>query len=242
MCPHTRSLVQPTKHTTSYVLSEPRKKLAAAAEGSIIGFATGYSDLKPTGQGYSNAYDLFDTSTQTWTSGKLPSGQGRQYGTAVGCGGRLLFGGGQIGGGRSNVVDIYNTITQKWSNSTLSVARSNLAAACAKNRYAVFAGGQIPGRNTVDVYDTVANTWGLLDPLNYGRGWIVGSSAGACTSRFAVLVCVGMILQCRAVLCRAMLCRAAFRRTICVVILLAAVPNYKGAVCTCAHVWCRVIR
>ena len=34
----------------------------------------------------------------TRTSGKLPSRVGRQYGTAVGCGGRLLFGGGQVRG------------------------------------------------------------------------------------------------------------------------------------------------
>ena len=116
----------------------------------------------------------------------------------------------------------------------LTVARSNLAAACAADRFAVVAGGQIPGRTTVDVLDTkevmraamnalaynaasksarcwtipllpilirplhvkirtVPNNvisgrdrlssqgvWGTLDPLNFGRGWLVGAGAGSC--------------------------------------------------------------
>ena len=31
-------------HTSAYILSEPRKKLASAAHGNYIAFATGYSD------------------------------------------------------------------------------------------------------------------------------------------------------------------------------------------------------
>ena len=36
------------------------------------------------------------------------------------------------------------------------------------------------GRATVDVFDAVAGVWGVLEPLNYGRGWVSGASAGAC--------------------------------------------------------------
>jgi len=135
-------------HTSAHVLSEPRKKLASAAQGNYIGFATGYSDAgNAKNTGYSDTWDLYNIATGSWTNGKLPSGQGRQYGTAVGCGGKLVFGGGQIAGGRSKVVDVFDTATEAWlPNSTLTVARSNLAAACAKDRYAVFAGGQIPGK------------------------------------------------------------------------------------------------
>lgn len=111
----------------------------------------------------------------------MPSGVARQYGTAVGCGGQLIFAGGQLVGiERSDAVDIFDTRTGQWSNGTLSVARSNLAAACASDRYAVFAGGQTPSRNTVDVLDTLTGTWGTLDPLNFGRGWLVGAGAGDC--------------------------------------------------------------
>merc|ERR1712217_232266 len=121
-----------------------------------------------------------NTTSGTWTSGRLPSQVGRQYGTAVGCGGKLIFAGGQIAGGRSDAVDIFDVMHGAWTNSTLSVARSNLAAACAGNRFAVFAGGQIPRRATVDVYDTLTDSWGVLDDLNFGRGWLVGAGVDQC--------------------------------------------------------------
>jgi hypothetical protein len=38
-------------------------------------------------------------------------------------------------------------------NLALSVARSNLAAACAMDRFAVFGGGQVPGSPAVDILD-----------------------------------------------------------------------------------------
>ena len=123
--------------------------------------------------------EMLNVVTGEWTTGTLPSGVGRQYGTAVGCGGQVIFAGGQIGG-RTNAVDIYDTATQKWSNATLTVARSNLAAACASDRFAVVAGGQIPGRTTMDVLDTKSGEWATLEPLNFGRGWLVGAGAGGC--------------------------------------------------------------
>lgn len=171
-------------HNSQHKLSVPRKKLSAAAAGGIIGFGMGYDDELPKGHGYSAAYDLFNTSSSTWRAGTLPSGVGRQYGTAVGCGGLLLFAGGQIGGGRSATVDIFDTADGgRWlPPANLTVARSNLAAACTSDRFAVIAGGQIPGRNTVDVFDCVRRTWGTLEPLNFGRGWLVGAGAENCVA------------------------------------------------------------
>ena len=167
-------------HDSSHKLSVPRKKLSAAAAGDIIGFGMGYNDQLPKGRGYSAAFDFYNISNASWTSGTLPSGIGRQYGTAVGCGGYLLFGGGQIGG-RSAAVDIFDAVRGRFlPPSNLSVARSNLAAACAADRFAVFAGGQIPGRATVDVFDTKLGDWGTLDPLNFGRGWLVGAGVKNC--------------------------------------------------------------
>lgn len=166
-------------HDSTHQLSVARKKVSAAAQNDIIGFAMGYSDNEET-KGYSNAFDLYNTTSGQWSSGVLPSGEARQYGTAVGCGGMLIFAGGQIGGGRSRAVDILDTKTGRWSNATLSEARSNLAAACASNRFALIAGGQIPPRSTVDVLDTSTGVWGTLDPLNFGRGWLVGAGVGNC--------------------------------------------------------------
>lgn len=166
-------------HDSSHTLAVPRKKLSAAAVGDAIIFGMGYDDALPKGTGYSAAWEMLNTSTGEWSSGILPSGIARQYGTAVGCGGMIIFAGGQLGG-RSDAVDIFDVATHKWTNTTLTVARSNLAAACAANRYVVIAGGQIPGRTTVDVLDTKLGKWGTLAPLNFGRGWLVGAGVGEC--------------------------------------------------------------
>jgi hypothetical protein len=90
-----------------------RTETAGQASG-IIGFGMGYNDDEPKGHGYSAAYDLYNTSSASWSEGTLPSGVGRQYGTAVGCGGLLLFAGGQVGGGRSAVVDIFSAVGGRW--------------------------------------------------------------------------------------------------------------------------------
>ena len=66
------------------------------------------------------------------------------YGTAVGCGGYILFAGGQVGGGRSSAVDVLNGSSGEWVTNpgNLSLARSLVASACLADRYAVFAGGK----------------------------------------------------------------------------------------------------
>merc|ERR1712023_484759 len=114
----------------------------------------GYSDAQAT-VGYSDAFDIYNTKTHTWSHGQVPSRIGRQYGTAIGCGGKLIWAGGQIAGGRSGAVDILDAATGDWSNASLSIPSSNLGAACAGDRFAMFAGGQIPARGTVDVLDTL---------------------------------------------------------------------------------------
>eukprot|EP01047_Picozoa_sp_COSAG01_P033974 COSAG01_NODE_2529_length_7496_cov_1044.247533_3_plen_166_part_00 len=134
-------------------------------------------------------FNLFNATSGTWTSGTWGSKIGRQYGVGVGCGGMLLFGGGQQSGGRSQLVDLYDIESRRWlPPAHLNASRSNLAAGCMGGRYAVFAGGQCVGHNKyvaeamVDVYDTVENTWGLLHPLSYGRGKLVGAGVGKCVA------------------------------------------------------------
>ena len=167
-------------------LCQGRKKLSAAGQADILMLAGGYSDVEP--KGYMSKFDMFNASTNTWTSGSWPSGIGRQYGVGVGCGGMLLFGGGQQSGGRSGVVDIYDVRDGgRWlPPAHLNGSRSNLAGGCMADRYAVFGGGQCTGHDKdrvealVDVYDTVTNTWGTLPPLNFGRGKLAGTGAGGC--------------------------------------------------------------
>ena len=166
-------------HDTSYELSVARKKLSAASAGDVIGFALGFSDDAST-KGYSDAYDLYNVATSTWSSGTVPSGEARQYGIAVGCGGKLIWAGGQVQGGRSGAVDILDARTGEWSNATLVYKRSNLAAACVGDRYAVFAGGQTPLTAAVECLDTATGEWSVLEDLSIPRGWLSGAGNGRC--------------------------------------------------------------
>jgi len=126
---------------------------------------------------------MLNATSGAWTSGVLPSKVGRQYGTAVGCGLLLIVGGGQVAGGRYGGFDAFNVRTKAWSSGKLNTSRSNLAAACLGGRYALFAGGQIPGRTTVDIVDTVTGAVDLAaDPLHYGRGWLSSAQAGKCVA------------------------------------------------------------
>lgn len=67
---------------SSYKLSVGRKKLSGAGAGDLIAFAMGYSDVSHT-EGYSDAVDIFNVSSQTWRASTLPSSNPRMYGTAI---------------------------------------------------------------------------------------------------------------------------------------------------------------
>ena len=178
-------------------LKEGRKKLSGGAAGDLVAFGMGYRDVPKealkenmgdTG-GYSDAVDVYNVTDKTWSSSTLPSSSidhradaKRMYGTAVGCGGYIIFAGGQIGGGRSAAVDVLNGNTGAWMPSVgnLTVARSGLSSACASDRFALFAGGQIPLRDEVDVLDTKTMKWLPLQHLNTPRSFLAGAGNGNC--------------------------------------------------------------
>ena len=177
---HAVRLLQQVPGEAPPKLAQAVKKASAAGEGDVLMIAGGYDDdsggsptTTATGvhveksKGYSSVWNMFNATSLKWTSGEWPSKVGRQYGVGVGCGGMLLFGGGQQSSGRSAVVDIFNTRANTWlPPAHLNMSRSNLAAGCMAGRYALFGGGQTTGHSKyvaeamVDVYDTVENTWG----------------------------------------------------------------------------------
>lgn len=96
--------VQPNESTMLYGfgnLSQGRKKASAAGQGDVLMIAGGYSDESTAsrtsgtgaghGGGYSSRWDMFNATTEVWSSGTWPSAVGRQYGVGIGCGGMLLF-------------------------------------------------------------------------------------------------------------------------------------------------------
>jgi len=163
-----------------------RKKLSGAAAGELMAFGMGYSDVNKT-KGYCDAVDIYNVTSRSWTHTELPSGNTRKdgkrmYGTAVGCGGFIIFAGGQIGGGRSAAVDVLDSRTASWipSVGNLSVARSAVSSACASDRFALFGGGQIPLRDEVDVLDTASMQWLPTLKLNTPRSALAAAGNGDC--------------------------------------------------------------
>lgn len=182
-------------HSWSYsgdILSQPRKKLAAAAAGGVLAVGGGYRSgqkAKPD-RGYSDVVDLWHDGA--WSQARLS--QPRQYITAAAARDVILFGGGfcspcvgQNGTDRSDVVDLYNITSRTWSTHTLSERRSNLAATTVGDRWVLFIGGTTdvdppPGAgirrsSAVDVFDALSGGWRTLT-LSSGR-CCLGASGGA---------------------------------------------------------------
>ncbi|GAB4055113.1 hypothetical protein GCM10028810_66030 [Spirosoma litoris] len=130
-------------------------------------FAGGYYYTSASSIVSSNQVDIYDNTTNQWTTTMLSVG--RSTLAAASSGSLALFAGGFIwpsnpfsgAGSFSATVDIYNSNTNQWTTSQLSEPRSNLVGASAGNKI-VFAGGTTNlESNTVDIYDIDTNQWSV---------------------------------------------------------------------------------
>ena len=157
-------------------LSQSRDDLAAVAAGNNVFFAGGYTYNSGTGGAFSNVVDIYNMSTNTWSTATLSLGRcGLAAATA---GNNVVFAGGD-NGGLSNVVDIYNTSTRSWSTATLSQGRYDLAGAAAGNNV-VFGGGQqtsVALSNVVDIFNTSTGSWSTAT-LSASRSLLAAAGTG----------------------------------------------------------------
>ncbi|MEO5583211.1 MAG: PKD domain-containing protein [Saprospiraceae bacterium] len=158
-------------------LSEPRIGLEIASLGNKIFIAGGQ-----TTTGYSSRVDIYDITTNTWSTTELSKENRMGMAVAV-VGNKILFAGGaeHDTGIHTSRVDIYDGSTNTWSTAELSKARADLAAATIGNKV-FFAGGSsfepyITGSNVVDIYDNSTNTW-TTAALSEGRGGLSATTAG----------------------------------------------------------------
>ena len=147
---------------------------AAVSCGSQVLFGGG---LDSTTGLTSSSVDIYDTSTQIWTTAALSQARSRLAATSAGS---LVFFGGGVSAGttQSSVVDIYDTVGRTWNTASLSQARGALTATSVGN-YVLFAGGTGEGSqtsNAVDIYDITAGTWKTA-PLSQARWQLVSASA-----------------------------------------------------------------
>jgi PKD domain/Kelch motif/Galactose oxidase, central domain len=168
-CDNNRPLINATMVPVGN-LSVARSYVSISASGNKIVFAGGQEAIN-----YSSRVDIYDISTQTWTTAELC--KERILIAAVSSGNKIFFAGGEIGDGTWPVdsVDIYDVGTNTWAVSHLSTAGNSIAAAAVGDKV-LFAGGDGgftgPGRESrVDIYNLTTNNWSTATLSEVKRGW-----------------------------------------------------------------------
>lgn len=146
-------------------LSVGRYQLAAAAAGNIAMFGGGLINSNFTLASRSDVIDVYNASTNTWTTAQLSLARTNLF--AASAGNKILFAGGDTALSpfyQTKRVEIYDVTTSTWSMAQLSLARAQMTAISAGNK-CFFAGGVYSSSNirtdTVDIYDAPTNTWSV---------------------------------------------------------------------------------
>ncbi|TMI65087.1 MAG: hypothetical protein E6H07_03975 [Bacteroidetes bacterium] len=156
------------------VLSMPRDHLAAAAAGTKILFAGGWSSAN---QDVTSRVDIYDTVSQTWSTAELT--QARYDISVIAIGNKIFFAGGTDDWFFTSRIDIYDVSSNTWSTAELSKARGRMAVAAIGNKV-FFAGGDCfdgadggtminSVSDVVDIYDMSTNAW-TVSHLSERRG------------------------------------------------------------------------
>jgi len=158
-------------------LSQTRHGVAVASAGNKILFAGGFN----TNMAATDRVDIYDITTQSWTTSQLSVG--RCYMATVASGNKIFFAGGSpdaSGGNASKVVDIYDVVSNTWSIAALSEAGYKIVAAAVGDNV-LFAGGTgLGGRSTnVDIYNIQTKSWSTTNlPLARVSGHSAVSANG----------------------------------------------------------------
>lgn len=125
---------------------------AAAIDGKIY----------VTGNAFSAALHVYDTTANAWTSGaNIPTI--RDHLVMAAANGRVYAIGGRLGGGsETSIVEEYNPATNTWTRKAdIPTARHSAVAAVVSNRIYVIGGATSGGIATskVEVYNPATNTW-----------------------------------------------------------------------------------
>jgi hypothetical protein len=176
---------------TTTTLSQARHGMAAVTVGSMALFAGGafdscgsYNCDKDNVQ--SNRVDLYNSSTNAWSTAILSQARSYLAGTAHGT--KAFFAGGDISVTNnlreSSRVDIYDSATGTWTSIDFpdSSRRRTLLGAAASGRAVIFLGGSerdmTPPSNLIDIYEVDNGVWVTSTTTSTGRGWIASATVG----------------------------------------------------------------
>lgn len=151
-------------------LSSPKSNSSVAAAGNKIVFASGWAN--GTG-GATSLADIYDLTTQTWSTYAL---QNSRYRSAVAVNGDKIFfaGGGYFyDDNYDSTVEIYNATNNSWNLTSLLSERTEGAGVSIGDKV-IFAGGYDTKSATlstdlVEIYETGTNTWQTAK-LSQSRG------------------------------------------------------------------------
>ena len=147
-------------------LSVGRFSIAAVANGGKVFFAGGITAINSPGEPpKSNVVDIYDLSTNTWSTEHL-SIAGSDI-AAASVGGKVLFAGGigsDPGSNRENRIDIYDLSSKTWSTKALSESKEGTHAAITVGTKVYIVGGYNTGigpLSLIDIYDEATNSWSV---------------------------------------------------------------------------------
>ena len=124
-------------------LSEPRSDMSVATIGNKIMFAGGTKLFNCSSFCTSDRVDIYNTSTNTWSTATLSVARNGLSATAAGN--KIYFAGGgdwAVGSGVYDHIDIYDDNTNSWTTSTL-VERKSHHGAIAVGNYIYWAGAEV---------------------------------------------------------------------------------------------------
>ncbi len=160
-------------------LSQARQDPAAASVGTTAIFAGGFYSIPQGDNGPSNVVDMYNASTNVWSTTTLSDPRVDIAATTVGE--KAIFAGGMDDNGWTNAVDIYDGSTGTWSTTTLPV---NLEAPVATTvgNMAIFAGQDVVNgqTNVLDIYNSSTGVWSSATAFvgqSYAAATAVGTQA-----------------------------------------------------------------
>jgi len=146
-----------------------RQEIATAVLDGLIYVIGGYD----SGGQSTNSVFVYNPLSNSWsTAASLPIVN--NHGAAAVANGRLF-----AFGGVSNRAFVYNAAGNSWSEvASTNFGHGDTAAVAVINNKIYVAGGTGATQREVEVYDTIANTWTPLAPMNVGRNHCAGGTIG----------------------------------------------------------------
>jgi N-acetylneuraminic acid mutarotase len=138
-------------------LSLPGTGMAVASAGNKILFAGGTRTQTDGSTDRSSRVDIYDITTQTWSTTELSEPRFELAATV--SGNKIFFGGGETDDGccHLDVVDIYDASTNTWTLSHMPTPGYHMGAVTLGNK--VFFAGADPDFTGINIYDINTQSW-----------------------------------------------------------------------------------